>query len=96
MKKTPNDLLSRLAKQQRTTPAQAKAKIARTASTGGVQKVNRAKSNANKNGMDLDEPAGGKAKAKDVKEVKEKPKVKTQAELDAEMLLWERQRRFAA
>jgi len=91
MKKQPNDLFSRLAKQQRAPPAQAKAKGARVASSG-TQKVNRAKTNANKNGMDVDEPVNAPTRAK---EVKEKPKAKTQAELDAEMLLWERQRRFA-
>ena len=98
MKRTPsNDLFSRLAKQQRPSPAQTKAKLNRTVS-GGAQKINRAKTNANKNGMDVDEPIGASAKpkAKEVKPVQEKPKAKTQADLDAEMLLWERQRRFAA
>jgi hypothetical protein len=92
MKKSPNNLLSRLAKQQRPSPALIKAKGARVASSG-TQKVNRAKANANKNGMDVDQPVNVPVKAK---EAKEKPKAKTQADLDAEMLLWERQRRFAA
>jgi hypothetical protein len=92
MKKGPgNDLLARLAKQKPTTPV-AKAKAAKAAT--GAAKVGRAKAKVNKDAMDVDQAgpgAGGAGKAK-----KDRPKPKTQEELDAEMAMYERQRRFGA
>ncbi|WWC72142.1 uncharacterized protein I206_106102 [Kwoniella pini CBS 10737] len=57
------------------------------ASTGNA-KVGRAKAKVTKNAMDVDKPLAAPLK-------KEKPKPKTQAELDEEMRAYERARRFA-
>lgn len=89
MKKGPKDLLARLAN-QRPAPAGARAKVAQTAKATGAAKVARAKANVAKDKMDVDKPAVAAPGKKD------KGKPKTQEDLDAEMVLWERQRRFAS
>lgn len=57
--------------------------------TPSSDKVARAKAQANNNKMDVDQPL-------QVKKGKEKPVQKTQAQLDEEMRVYERQRKFGA
>jgi hypothetical protein len=87
-------LLSRLntshSSPSHTTSAKAKIQTARVASGNGADKVNRAKANVNKNAMEVDKPvtANGQGQGQG------KKKPKTQEELDEEMRVYERARRF--
>ncbi|WVF72873.1 hypothetical protein IAT40_007691 [Kwoniella sp. CBS 6097] len=81
-----NALLSRLQSSPAGHASKAKGKTQRLST--GTAKVGRAKANASKDAMDIDKPVVSQPK-------KEKPKAKTQAELDEEMRAYERARRFA-
>ncbi|OCF37998.1 hypothetical protein I317_03959 [Kwoniella heveanensis CBS 569] len=81
-----NALLSRLQSSPAGHASKTKGKTQRLST--GTAKVGRAKANASKDGMDIDKPVVSQPK-------KEKPKQKTQAELDEEMRAYERARRFA-
>ncbi|WVR00070.1 hypothetical protein IAU59_007212 [Kwoniella sp. CBS 9459] len=82
-----NALLSRLQSSPAGHAAKTKAKTQRLST--GTAKVGRAKANASKDAMDVDKPLVSQTAKK------EKPKAKTQAELDEEMRAYERARRFA-
>jgi hypothetical protein len=81
-------LLGRLNKPS-SSPAPAGGNKGKGKGTPSSDKVGRAKAQANNNTMDIDQPLP-------VKKAKEKPVQKTQAELDEEMRVYERSRRFAA
>lgn len=86
-------LLGRIARPTNNSPSHpaAKTKPQSVRLSSGTDKVGRAKGKANGNGsrMEVDQEVKGGAKGK------ERPKVKTEAELNEEMRLWERERRFA-
>ena len=89
-----DDLMARLNRPKvPTTGAAAKAKNARQVS--GASKVGRAKANSAKDKMDVDEPLGGRGAAGAAAPAGSRSGKKTAAQLDEEMRLYDRGRRFA-
>jgi len=97
LKKAPgNQLLSRLNPSPHSHPA-AKTRPKQPRLSSGTDKVGRAKIMAGKDAMEVDKVTkvvGTKVNEKEKE--KEKGKPKTQAELDEEMRVWDRARRFGA